>query len=201
MNDYTVRLYEPRDLDAVYRVCLETGDSGDDATHMHNDPKLLGHIYTGPYVTYEPTLAFVLEDAEGVCGYTLGALDSEAFYTRMRDEWLPPLQKEYDDPSGSESSWNRDEQLMHAIHHPSEPELYPDYPAHLHIDIIARAQGKKMGRKLMDTLIQALREQGSPAVHLGMSVHNDRAYGFYVNYGFTELTRDDDTIYMGLKLK
>ncbi len=199
-DDYTIRLYDPKDLDATYRVCLETGDSGDDATHLHADPKLLGHIYTGAYVTYEPTLAFVLEDADGVCGYTLGAMDSESFYRRMNDEWLANLRNEYEDPTGDPADWTPDEQLTHKIFHPEAPELFPEYPAHLHIDIVARAQGKKMGKRLMDTLIQALRDQGATAVHLGMSVHNDRAYGFYVNYGFIELKRDDDTIYMGLKL-
>ena len=32
-EEFNIRLYEARDLDAVYRVCLETGDTGDDATH------------------------------------------------------------------------------------------------------------------------------------------------------------------------
>jgi GNAT superfamily N-acetyltransferase len=184
----------------VYRVCLETGDSGQDATHLHNDPKLLGHIYTGPYVTYEPALAFVLEDAEGVCGYTLGALDTEPFYRRMDEEWLANLRKEYEDPSGDPAAWTPDQLLTHIIFHPPAPDLFPNYPAHLHIDIVARAQGKKLGGRLMDTLIQALRDHGAPAVHLGMSVHNDRAYRFYLRYGFLELRRDDDTIYMGLTL-
>ena len=58
----------------------------------------------------------------------------------------------------------------------------------------------RSGGRLMDTLIQALRDHGAPAVHLGMSVHNDRAYRFYLRYGFLELRRDDDTIYMGLTL-
>jgi len=199
-DEYTIRLYEPRDLDAVYRVCLETGDSGYDATHLHDDPKLLGHLYTGPYVTYEPTLAFVLEDSEGVCGYTLGALDSEQFYRRMGEEWLASLQKEYEDPPGDPTSWTPDQRLTDALFHPPTPELFPEYPAHLHIDIIARATGKRLGKQLMDTLIQALRDHGAPAVHLGMSVHNDRAYKFYIDYGFIELKRDEDTIYMGLKL-
>ena len=199
-DEYTIRLYESRDLDAVYRVCLETGDSGDDATHLHDDPKLLGHIYTGPYVAYEPTLAFVLEDSEGVCGYTLGALDSEPFYRRMGEEWLPDLRQEYEDPTGDSASWTPDQQLTHLIFHPPTPELFSEYPAHLHIDILARAQGKKLGKRMMDTLIQALREHGAPAVHLGKSVDNDRAYGFYIHYGLVELGRDDDTIYMGLTL-
>ena len=33
-----------------------------------------------------------------------------------------------------------------------------------------------------------------------MSAVNDAAYGFYVNLGFIELTRDEDSIYMGMRL-
>ena len=197
---FRIRPYVPEDFDAVYRVCLETGDAGQDATDLFEDPNLLGHLYTGPYVTYQPDLAFVLEDDHGVCGYTLGALDSESFYRRMNDEWLAGLRQEYADPAGEAESWTRDQQLMHVIHHPSAPELFEDYPAHLHIDLISRAQGHKLGGRMIDTLIDALREKGSPGVHLGMAVTNDRAYHFYVKYGFHELKRDDDTIYMAMAL-
>lgn len=77
-------------------MCLETGDSGADGTHLYpDDPLALGHRYTGPYVTLQPDLAFVLEDDEGVCGYTLAALDTHAFYERMTAEWLPPLQAKH----------------------------------------------------------------------------------------------------------
>jgi hypothetical protein len=90
---FRIRLYEPRDFDAVYEVCLKTGDAGQDATEFHQDPKALGHLYVGPYVTLEPSLAFVLEDDLGVCGYVLGALDTKPFQERLVKEWLPPLQK------------------------------------------------------------------------------------------------------------
>lgn len=197
---FTIRPYRPDDFDAAYRVCLETGDAGQDATDQFKDPNLLGHLYTGPYLTYQPDLAFVLEDAQGVCGYTLGALDSESFYRRMNDEWLAGLREEYTDPQGEAKTWTRDQELIHAIHHPSEPELFEDYPAHLHIDILARAQGQRLGGRLMDTLIGELRTHGAKGVHLGMAVNNDRAYHFYVKYGFHELKRDDDTIYMAMAL-
>lgn len=199
-DEFRIRGYEPGDFDAVYRVCLETGDAGQDATDLYADPNLLGHLYTGPYVTYEPELAFVLEDEKGVCGYTLGALESEPFYRRMADEWFPKLREKYPDPQGDSSQWSRDERLMHAIHHPEAPTLFDEYPSHLHIDIIARAQGYGLGGLLMDRLTDALQDKGSPGVHLGMAVTNDRAYGFYVKYGFTELQRDEDTIYMAMTL-
>jgi len=64
-----IRPYRPGDLDALYRICLLTGDAGQDATSHYHDPRLLGHIFAAPYGLFEPSLAFVAEDAAGMpCG-------------------------------------------------------------------------------------------------------------------------------------
>ena len=196
----TIRPYEAGDEDACYRVCLETGNFGVDGTHLFDDPKLLGHIYTGPYLKLVPELAFVLEDNEGVCGYALGALDSEAFYSQVEAEWYPALRDQYPEPTGPKENWTLDEGLCNTIHHPPTPKLFDEYTAHLHIDIIERGQGKKMGRKMMDVLLDELRAQGSTGVHFGVSHRNKNAQGFYHNYGFVDLDSDDFCIFMGMKL-
>ena len=43
-------------------------------------------------------MAFVLEDAQGVCGYMLATLDSETFYKQYVDEWIPMITKDYPSP-------------------------------------------------------------------------------------------------------
>ncbi len=64
------------DLPAIYGVVLQTADSGGDATALHRLPDVQGDVYAGPYVTFEPALAFVLEDDRGLAGFVVGALDS-----------------------------------------------------------------------------------------------------------------------------
>jgi ribosomal protein S18 acetylase RimI-like enzyme len=198
LNDMTeprIRPYEPADLDAVYEVCLRTGDAGNDASHLLDDPVILGHLYVGPYVTLEPSLAFVLEDARGVCGYVLGALESDSFYRRYRDEWLPTLQARYSEPQGDASTWSRTERLYHQVHHPRTdfpPELR-DYPSHLHIDLLPRAQGRGNGQRMMARLLSALREHGSDGVWLGVNPSNNRAIAFYEKLGFREVVPAADT--------
>ena len=56
--DFAIRPYHPSDLCALYRVCLLTGDSGQDASQLYRDPELLGHIYVAPYAVFEPDLCF-----------------------------------------------------------------------------------------------------------------------------------------------
>lgn len=203
---FIVRPYQPKDFGAVYEVCLKTGDAGQDATHFHNDPKALGHLYVGPYVTLEPSLAFVLEDELGVCGYVLGALNTATFNKRYVEEWLPPLRQVYPDPTGDPKTWTFDERLYHDIHHPdvkSYSALEP-YPSHLHIDLLPRAQGQGNGTKMMATLLEVLKKQGSRAVFLAMHPDNTRAFQFYQKLGFhviEDAELPEDTLYLGLVLQ
>jgi ribosomal protein S18 acetylase RimI-like enzyme len=202
---FRIRLYKPGDREAVYQVCLKTGDAGQDATHLYDDPEVLGHLYVGPYITLEPELAFVLEDDLGVCGYCLGALDTEAFFERFLREWLPPLQARYPDPAGPESGWTRDQRTCHELHHPDAPmpAVVSTYPSHLHIDLLPRAQGKGNGRRLMETLLETLRRRGSLGVHLALAATNLGAFRFYRKLGFVrldEIIPATEAIWMGRKL-
>lgn len=200
---FTIRPYQKEDLGALYDICLKTGDTGEDATLFYSDPKLLGHLYAAPYAVLEPDLTFVLEDSEGVCGYILGAFDSETFYKRLKHEWFPPLRERYPESTGDSESWTRDERLIKQFYKDDTEEdaLLKDYPSHLHIDLLPRAQGSGNGRALMETFLAALAAKGSPAVHLGTSPQNIRAERFYKKMGFHELKRlEPYTLVMGKHL-
>lgn len=200
---FSIRPYEPKDLDALYDICLKTGDTGEDATHLYSDPKLLGHLYAAPYATLEPDLTFVLEDERGVCGYILGALDSKAFDAWLEREWFPGLRERYPEPGGDPGTWTRDERLIKQFYKDDSGDnaLLKDYPSHLHIDLLPRAQGRGNGRALMETFLGALKAKGSPGVHLGTSPQNLRAERFYKKMRFTELKRlEPHSLVMGKTL-
>jgi len=208
MNDCTIRPARPDDQAAAYYVCLKTGDFGQDGEPFYrDDPDALGRIFVGPYLAYEPELGLVLEDAEGVCGYALGAFDSRAFFDRYEREWRPKLCQEFPAPQGDPSQWTRAQTVHHWYHHPDYfmPEPYALYPSHLHIDLLARAQGRGYGRRMMERVMEQLRQRGSPGAHLGVSVPNRPALGFYQRLGFQELIRvgegNDGCIYMGKSLR
>jgi ribosomal protein S18 acetylase RimI-like enzyme len=187
---FIIRPARPDDRDPLYRICLETADSGADATALYRDPLLVGHIYAGPYLALEPQLAFVLEDGEGVAGYVIGAHDTHAFEQRLERGWWPALRGQYPDPSAVPAARRTpDERLALLIHHPrtTPQRLLTEYPSHLHIDLLPRAQGGGHGRRMMTRLFAALREAGSPGVHLGVGGRNTRATAFYRHLGFQEL--------------
>jgi len=200
MPDFSIRSYKSADTSAVYEICLKTGNSGQDATHLFSDPLVLGHIYVGPYMEFEPQSVFILEDDQGPCGYIMGVLDSQTYYQWMHSEWLPKMRVNYKKPTGNLDTWDETEKITDLLFHPVSQRLLPDYPAHLHIDLLSRAQGKGQGKLLMDRFIDYLKYNKIPGLHLELSSNNDRAFNFYRKYGIEELDRDNESIIMGYHL-
>ena len=199
-----IRVARSGDEAGAYDVCLKTGDAGADGTAAYrDDPDALGRLFVGPYLALEPGLSLVLEDEAGICGYALAALDSRTFYARYESEWRPALCVRFPDPLGDPGTWTRVQEVYAWYHHPDYfcPEPYELYPSHLHIDLLPRAQGRGHGRRMMEHLLDLLRRQGSPGVHLGMWARNARALAFYTRLGFHELTRVADALYMGRSLE
>jgi len=184
-----IRALRCADRDALYDICLKTGDAGTDATQLYRDPELIGHVYAGPYAALSPESCFVLEDAAGVGGYILGVADTRGFEAACEDEWWPPLRARYAEPADTET--DPDARMRRLIHHPPKaPHRLADaYPAHLHIDLLPRLQRQGWGRKLIDSFRAKMAARGVPACHLGVGLANDNAIRFYRAYGFGEVAR------------
>jgi ribosomal protein S18 acetylase RimI-like enzyme len=182
MSNFSIRRAKPGDQAAAYYVCLKTGDHGRDGEPFYrDDPDALGRIFVGPYLAYEPELSLVLEDDQGVCGYALAALDSRAFYARYDHEWRRKLCEQFPLPPGDPATWTRAATVHSWYHQPDYfcPEPYEAYPSHMHIDLLERARGQGFGRRMMEQEMDELRKRGSPGAHLGVSVLNTPALGFY----------------------
>jgi ribosomal protein S18 acetylase RimI-like enzyme len=189
------------DRDALYDVCLRTGAAGQDATALYQDTRLLGVVYVGPYLALEPELAFVLDDDGDAVGYVLGARDTAEFERRCEVDWWPRLRVEYPSPERGRT-WTPDERLMHHIHHPphTDPTVLDEYPAHLHIDLLPRAQGSGNGRRLLTHFLDRLRAMSVRGVHLGVSTRNEQAIGFYQHVGLRVLRTQPEALLMGMVL-
>lgn len=193
-----IRPAEPADLDALYDICLRTGDAGQDASGVITDRRLLGHLFVAPYAVLEPELAFVAVDDEGVAGYVVGTADTRAFEARLEADWYPALRERYPDGSGEGFDAMLVALLHHTIH--ADDSIVATHPAHLHIDLLPRLQGAGMGSRLMATMHEACRARGAPGLHLGVSQRNTRALGFYRHLGYEVLDEDPITVTMGLGL-
>ena len=199
----TIRPATIEDLPATYRICLLTGDAGQDATDLHADPDLLGHVYVGPYIVGQPDHALVLADDAGVAGYCLAVPDTRAFEAWAETAWWPELRRRYPlVDAGTADAETPDAELIRLIH---EPPLAPEaavvrYPAHLHIDLLARARGHGHGRALMAQQLADLRRVGVSGAHLGVADTNANAIEFYRHLGFEEIARLESSFLMGIRL-
>jgi len=181
-----IRPFHPSDLGAIYRICLLTGLAGGDSSHLYRNPELLGHVYAGPYPVADPGLTFVVADDEGVAGYIVATGDTAAFERWREESWWPVLREQYP-PVEDPQDGTEDHELVGRVHETwSTDDAYlAEFPAHMHIDLLPRAQGQGLGRQLVETLAAALRERGVRGVHLGVSSENPGAISFYRRVGFT----------------
>ena len=188
------------DLPELRRICLETGDSGKDATHLHKLPELVGDIYVAPYVIHEPNFAYALLAENKVVGYLMGVLDTKSFENILVEKYWPIAKAKYEQidfeitPSDQELLAELDKQGF------SDQELIKKYPSHLHIDIVESHQSAGYGKSMIAFLLSELKQAGSSGVHLHMSASNDRARVFYKKFGFIEVFEDANECIMGLVL-
>ena len=156
-----------QDLPYLYDICLRTGNAGKDATDLFEDKFMLGSYYAAPYVINSPEDCFVVVENGQVCGYILSTKHSNNFYKWMSENWLPQLSENY--KNGFAPKSENEKNLLETIMKCERVKLnswIDEYPAHLHIDILDCMQGKGVGKQLMNALIEHLRSEKVPGLHL-----------------------------------
>lgn len=188
-----IRPFRSDDLDALYGISLATGLAGGDASHLYADARLMGHIYAAPYALLEPLLALVVEDSEGVAGYAVGTTDTTAWERRLEQLWWPPLRERYALPSQADASaWTSDQRRALMIHHPSRTpaSIVREYPAHLHLNLLPRLQGRGVGTQIFERWMAMA---GSPALHVAVNRANTGGAAFWRKRGFAGLALEGST--------
>jgi GNAT superfamily N-acetyltransferase len=200
----SIRSVRPEDIDALYAISLATGFEGGDASHLYDNPELLGHIYAAPYAVLEPNLALVIEDSQGIAGFAVGVADTSTWEHRLEKEWWPQLRLRYTDPPEAlRNSWTPDERRAAMIHHPARTpqSVTSRYPAHLHMNLLPRIQGSGRGSRLFDKWRSIAVADVGKGIHVGANRANTRAIRFWGKIGFAELTVEGDakgrTVWMG----
>lgn len=185
-----IRAADQNDLEGFYAISLSTGHHGTDASSLYNDPKMMGHIYSAPYLTFSSELCFVVEDEIGVAGFIVGVANTEQFVDRLERDWWPALRKIYAQPDEAlRDEWTADERRCFMIHRPERApvELTSAYPAHVHMNLLPRVQGRGIGPDLLAIWRTAARVSGARKVHVGVNRQNGGAVRFWQRNGFEPL--------------
>jgi GNAT superfamily N-acetyltransferase len=199
-----LRPYLLNDLESLYAISLATGAAGGDASHLYRDGRLMGAIYSAPYAVLAPDRVLVAADEAGVGGFVAGAFDTEAWQDRLDRCWWPQLRRQYPMPDlRSRGEWNIDQRRVDMIHHPERtpPQVTRAYPAHLHLNLMPRLQGRGIGRRLLLEWLSLARTHGVLSIHVGVNRANQRAIGFWAAMGLRTVTPPElvsgRTVWMG----
>src|SRR5579871_2108611 len=189
----TIRPFHADDLENLYAISLATGHAGGDASHLYIDPKLLGHTYSAPYACLEPRLALVIEDRKGVAGFAVGVAETSTWEQRLEQAWWPSLRKRYPMPSEAEApNWTHDQRRSFMIHRPTRtpPVVASRFPAHVHLNLLARIQGRGAGTELFKRWLAVASKDGDLATHVAINRANTGAMRFWDKMGFADLPVD-----------
>ncbi|KKC34651.1 GNAT family N-acetyltransferase [Devosia psychrophila] len=196
-----LRPYRESDLEALYEICLVTGDSGQDASPLHNDRKVIGELYSAPYGVLEPEHVFVAEDDEGVAGYVVGTHDTAEFEARLEREWWPRLRRHYAGVA-REGLTATDRMRVAAINEPgtNPADIVASYPAHIHMNLLPRLRGQRVGSELLRLWVEQAEAAGVSGIHLGANDKNAGGVAFWTKSGFEPLQTIGRTVWFGIKL-
>ncbi len=178
------------DEQQIARICLLTGADGGNASGHFGDDTALADVFALPYLHGPSCFTWVVDIDGEARGYVVAAADTQAFQQWFSEDWWP------------------DRRLLHTLRTDADAWLLPsaadptrclsdavaEYPAHLHIDLLPELQGAGWGRRLIDTLIAQLAEQGVPGVHLVAPLANSSAQAFYPKVGFASIGEDGSSV-------
>jgi GNAT superfamily N-acetyltransferase len=189
-------------LDIIFRTTCNPS--------LQHEPQwtISSYLWCHPYPLLNPETCFVLSsgfNSDNAVGYILCTPDTRSFAARWTPEFLPqvdqrlcPRPPDYEAEGRQPSTWASDLPgfLLHMMYNDpvnllngSYPDLLDEYPAHLHIDLLASYQRQGWGKKMIDHLLAELKARGVKGVHLGMESFNVGAGKFYERLGFKRFPR------------
>ncbi|KAG8876763.1 hypothetical protein FRB97_003944 [Tulasnella sp. 331] len=186
-----VRLYEPKDLDIILRICELTVDP---VVGLAPDLALASAIWCAPYPLLAPESSFVLDDGNGVAvGYMVGATSTRPFIKKYHEEYISKIDStRFPPPSTPEGnriqadlgslSW-----MLDTLYDPNvmDSELIDEgYPAHLHVNLLPEYRSQGYGPKLLEAFSNVVKQDGGGGVHVAMAPGNDRGGVWYARNGF-----------------
>lgn len=187
--------YHPRHRTGVHHVACETAHFGKPMSAGFGQDRLLVATYAVDiYLTRHPDLTrVVVDDQDHVFGYITGTDNTKAYDT-FSSRTIP--QRVWQGLSSGDMHLGAEDLklglgflgflLLGPVIRPAEIH---QYPAHLHINLLAPTRGQGLGRKLMHTYEDLLRQRGVAGLHLVTSSLNEGAEAFYAATGFELIRR------------
>jgi GNAT superfamily N-acetyltransferase len=187
-----IRLYEPRDREAVREICRATAYGGEGAGMI--EPELFVDLLTRYFTDLADRSLWVAVRGERVVGYLAGCLDERRFRRAQTRRVVPSALTRAMLGRGllaRRELWRLlasfpgfvDAGGMRAA--PYETA----YPGHLHVNLLDGFRGRSLGSSLVESFLAEARAHGMPGVRAVVYESNQPARRFFERLGFHPLDR------------
>ena len=152
------------------------------------DREFAADLVTRYYTDFEPEMSWVAEIGGQVAGYLTGALDTRRYHRIMALRVVPlaVVRGVFRGMLFRAKTWR----MLGAVprnlrrYRERRRQSLADYPAHLHVDILAAHRGKGLGSELLQHFFEALERRGIPGVHATVRGDNPAGRSFFERRGF-----------------
>jgi len=195
-----LRPYRPGDLEAVRRICADTGFLGNPIDPVFEDRELFADYLTGYYTRFEPEALLVCEVDGEVRGYLMGcrrALLRQAYqflanFVVAGKALYRCLRRPYNSASRRFLRWV----LMNSWR---EVPVTPRNMPHFHMNILPDARSVRNTRALIRTFLDFLRSHDCRSVYGQVVTYSGRrTVSLFRRYGFHVIDRVEVTKYRSI---
>ncbi len=191
-----IRPYEPRDRAAVREICRVTAYGGGEEGMV--EPGLFVDLMTRAWTDFAAGPLWVAEESERVVGFLAGGLDARRFQRIQLWRVIPAavLRSLGAGLLARRELWRLAAGLPGFLaagrREKSDAAEAPEdaYPGHLHVNLLAEARGRAVGRRLVEGFLAEARRQGVRGVHAVVYEGNERGRRFFERLGFHPLRRE-----------
>ena len=183
-----IRPFRPSDRAVVRTICCDTAFMGQPIDRFFSDRELFADATSRYYTDFEAQSLLVAEIGGQIAGYFFGCADTMNFRSAITRHGAPQLILK---GLARGVFWRRGTRrfilgVMRSVAagQIKLPAPLPDYPAHLHINLLEKSRGHGLGGKLIESGLAQLRDAGAIGVHLQTMKQNKTAVGFFSRFGF-----------------
>ncbi len=190
MAEVEVRRYRPEDRAAVRHICFVTGFMGEPVDWLWGDEQSFADMFSSYYTDREPESAFVTVHDGEVLGYLLGCRDSTRAWNPAAVAGRHVFRRGIVFRPGTAAMiWRSVGDVVadlarRRVRLADYEFVDPDYPAHLHINLLPAARGSGAGGRLVRAWLSDLRAAVVPGCFLQTMAENTNAIAFFEAVGF-----------------
>lgn len=183
----SIRKYQEKDRVKLREICKET--AWDSYKENENKLETVPVMFLDYFLDFESDLVFVAaNENDDAVGYIVCASEYKKFVNAMKKVYIPKLK------TIDKSQISFIKTFLFALF------LIKRNATHFHIDITEKYQHQGIGKKLIDTLIEELKNKGIHSLSICAINRNSTGYPFYIKYGFKEIQKyGKETVSLNIK--